>query len=263
MIDWNSIEAAGCAVPEDHPVEELVRGLSHALADPDPLIRDGAAYSVLSTWIAGGVIDAPRRLALGDEMAARFLDREIQARTFAPLVLDMLVCKGDFRADWVSAFERWYPEEEDLRGYDAELGWLHAVAHGADLLGSFGCHPEVAPARMLDLAAARLTAPTVHVWGQLEDDRLAKAVARVLTRSDVSERDATAWLDPVAARFAADRTAVPVPAALGNCLRTLRMLYVFADRGVRTSPGAAPVALHHHEAVKVRLGEALDRIVER
>lgn len=260
MIDWNSIRAADCAVPGDRPMEELVRGLSRALADPDPLIRDGAAYGVLSTWIARGVIDGPRRLALGDEMAARFRDPEVQARTFAPLVLDMLVTRGDFSADWVAAFERWYPQEQDLRGHDDKLGWLHAVAHGADLLGSFGCRPEVAPARMLDLAAARLTARTVHVYGQLEDDRLAKALARVLTRSDTSERDATAWLDRIAAHFGAGRVAGPVPAELSNCLRTLRVLYFFADRGVRPDPGEAPEALHHHQAVKTRLAEVLDLI---
>ncbi|WP_329375924.1 DUF2785 domain-containing protein [Streptomyces sp. NBC_01351] len=263
MIDWNSIEAAACAVPAGRPMEELVRGLSHALADPDPLIRDGAAYSVLSTWIARGAIDAPRRLALGDEMTARFFDPEIQARTFAPLVLDMLVSKGDFRADWVPAFERWYANERDLRGHDEKLGWLHAVAHGADLLGRFGCHPEVAPRRMLDLAAARLTAHTDHVFDQLEDDRLARAVARILTRSDMSERDATAWLDPIGTCFGADHIPTPVPAHLSNCLRTLRMLYVFADRGVRPSAASAPQALHHREAVKTHLAAVLDLIVKR
>nr|WSX48062.1 DUF2785 domain-containing protein [Streptomyces sp. NBC_00974] len=263
MIDWNSIEAAACAVPSDRPMEELVRGLSQALADPDPLIRDGAAYSVLSTWIGNGVIDAPRRLALGDEMTARFLDGEVQARTFAPLVLDMLVSKGDLKAEWVTAFERWYPAERDLRGYDEKLGWLHAVAHGADLLSTFGCHPEVAPVRMLDLAATRLTTPTAHVFDQMEDDRLARAVANILTRSDMSEHDATAWLDPIGTCFGAERISTPVPAHLTNCLRTLRMLYLFADRGVRPGPASAPRPLHHHEAVKARLAAVLDMIVER
>lgn len=263
MIDWNSIEAAGCAVPAGHPVEEVVRGLSRAMADPDPLVRDGAAYSVLSAWISRGVIDGPRRLALGDEMAARFLDGEVQARTFAPLVLDMLVGKGDFKDDWVASFERWYPAEKDLRGHDETLGWLHAVAHGADLLGTFGCHPEVAPVRMLDLAAARLTAPTEHVFDQLEDDRLGRAVARILTRSDLSERDATAWLDPVGTCFGADRISTPVPAHLTNCLRTLRLLYVLADRGVRPGAASAPLPLRHREAVKARLAAVLDLIVKR
>lgn len=263
MIDWSSIEDAAFAVAADRPMEELVQGLSGALADPDPLIRDGAAYSVLSTWIERGVIDEPRRLALGDEMAARFADREVQARTFAPLVLDMLVSNGDFRGGWVTAFERWYPNESDLRGHHGELGWLHAVAHGADLLGRFGCHPEVVPARMLDLAATRLTAHTEHVFDQLEGDRLARAVARILTRSDMSERDATAWLDPIGACFGADRIRTPVPAHLTNCLRTLRMLYVLADRGVRASDVSPPQALHHREAVKARLASVLDLIVKR
>ncbi|MFF8380977.1 DUF2785 domain-containing protein [Streptomyces sp. NPDC015661] len=264
MTDWNSIEAADYAVPTDRDLGELVEELSRALADPDPLIRDGAAYGVLHTWIARGVIDGPRRLALGDEMAERFRDPEIQARTFAPLVLDMLVTEGDLKAEWVDAFARWYPAEEDLRGYDEKLGWLHAVAHGADLLDRVGRHADGDPVRMLDLAAARLTAPTGHVLDQLEDDRLARAIARVLTRTDMSERDATGWLDAVDAEFGADRIVTPVPAQLSNCLRTLRLLYVLADRGVRpAAEGAAPEPLHHREAVKTRLGEVLDRMVKR
>ncbi|MFF5703762.1 DUF2785 domain-containing protein [Streptomyces sp. NPDC012794] len=263
MINWTEIEAADCAVPAGRSMEEMVRLLSAALADPDPRIRDGAPHSVLAAWIARGVIPAPRRLALGDEMAARFTDPAVQARTFAPLVLDMLVAGGDFRPAWVDAFERWYPAETDLRGHDEELGWLHAVAHGADLLNRFGCRPEVDPVRMLDLAAARLTAPTAHVFGQLEDDRLARALARVLTRHDMSERDATSWLEPVAARFGSDRVPSPVPAHLTNCLRTLRMLYVFADRGVRPDPASAPVALHHRAAVKAALARTLDAVIRR
>ncbi|MEU7070795.1 DUF2785 domain-containing protein [Streptomyces narbonensis] len=266
MTDWNGIEAADYALPADaSDLGELTGELSRALADPDPGVRDGAAYSVLATWIERGVIDGPRRLALGDEMAARFDDPEIQARTFAPLVLDMLVSKGELKAEWVDAFARWYPAEKDLRGRDEKLGWLHAVAHGADLLDRLGRHAEVEPVRMLELAAARLTAPTAHVWDQLEDDRLARAVARVLTRPDLSERDATGWLDAIAVEFGADRIVTPVPAQVSNCLRTLRLLYVLADRGVRppADPGADPEPLTHGEAVKTRLAEVLDRIVRR
>ncbi|MEU6927753.1 DUF2785 domain-containing protein [Streptomyces sp. NPDC046374] len=263
MTDWSGVVDAEYAVPADRDLGELVGELSRALADPDPEVRDGAPYGVLYTWLQSGVIDERRRLELGDEMAARFGDAEIQARTFAPLVLDMIVEAGGFSSAWVDAFARWYPAEEDLRGYDEKLGWLHAVAHGADLLDRFGRHAEVDPARMLELAAARLTAPTGHVLDQLEDDRLARAVARVLTRTDLSERDATGWLDAIEAEFGADRIVTPVPAHLTNCLRTLRLLYVLADRGVRT-PGEEELRpLHHGVAVKARLAEVLDRIVKR
>ncbi|MFJ9695539.1 DUF2785 domain-containing protein [Kitasatospora sp. NPDC101183] len=123
-------------------------------------------------------------------MAARFADPRTEARTFVPLVLAVLVRAGDFRPGWVDAFERWYPAETDLRGHDETLGRFHAVAHGADLLGDFGLRPEVAPTRMPDLAAARLTAPTGHVLDQVEDDRLANAIALVLTRAELTEGEA-------------------------------------------------------------------------
>lgn len=244
-------------------MDDLVRELSRALADPDPLVRDGAPYTVLATWIARGAIETSRRLELGDEMATRFTDPRVEARTFAPLVLDMLVAAGDFKAGWVDAFEGWYPAEQDLRGHDETLGWLHAVAHGADLLAGFGRHPEVAPVRMLDLAAARLMAPTDHVYDQMEDDRLARAIARVLTRTDLSERDAVGWLDPIADRFGADRISTPVPAHISNCLRTLRLLYILADRGVRPTSEMPAEPLHHRDAVKSGIATVLDRIVRR
>ncbi|MFF0751830.1 DUF2785 domain-containing protein [Streptomyces sp. NPDC004267] len=263
MNDWKNIEAADCAVPTDRPMDDLVRELSRALADPDPLIRDGAPYSVLATWIARGAIEPSLRLELGDEMAGRLTDARIEARTFAPLVLEMLVTAGDFKAGWVDAFERWYPAEQDLRGHDEKLGWLHAVAHGADLLAAFGRRPEVAPARMLDLAAARLTAPTHHIYDQLEDDRLARAIARVLTRTDLSARDAVGWLEPIADRFGADRISTPVPAHISNCLRTLRLLYILADRGVRPTSDLAAEPLPHRDAVKSGVATVLDRIVKR
>ena len=116
---------------------------------------------------------------------------------------------------------------------------------------------------MLALAAARLTAPTDHVYDQLEDDRLARAVARVLTRADLTESDATGWLDAVSDRFGSDRIVTPVPAHLTNCLRTLRLLYILADRGVRPTSEQPAVPLRHPEAVKAAVARTLDRIVKR
>jgi hypothetical protein len=55
-------------------------------------------------------------------MAARLADPEIQARSFAALILAALVEHGDFEASWLAAFAAWYPAETDLRGYDPALG---------------------------------------------------------------------------------------------------------------------------------------------
>ena len=85
-------------------------------------------------------------------MAARFTDPEIQSRAFAPLLLATLVREGDYEPGWQTAFARWYPAEADLRGYDVKLGRLHAVAHGADLLGALGWCPRTDPEPLPALA---------------------------------------------------------------------------------------------------------------
>ncbi|SBT41224.1 DUF2785 domain-containing protein [Micromonospora auratinigra] len=256
MTDWDLVHDTGCAVPVGRPLDDLVAELATALRDPDPAVRDGAPYVVLRTWIAEDVIDAGRRAKLGAEMAARFTDPEIQARTFAPLVLDMIVSRGDFDPAWLAAFTDWYPTETDLRGYDQRLGWLHAVAHGADLLATFGRHPRVDPAAMLDLAAARLVAPTDQLFAEQEDDRLARAIALVLARPGLTERDALAWLDRIAADYATKPRGA-TPAHLANSMRTLHALYLLMDLGIGIVPRGTPLAQPHRDAVKARLIEVL------
>jgi hypothetical protein len=232
----------------------LVAELSSMLRSPSPGVRDAQAYSTLATWIVDGVLGADQLRELGDEMVARFDDPEVQARTFAPLILDAIVSAGVFEPGWVPPFERWYVGEEDLRGHDAKLGWLHAVAHGADLLGTLGLVPAVEPVEMLRLGIGRLLTPTSYVLRDLEDDRLGFALAATLTRSDLTEEDATRWLDP-AARTVAKLPPDGIPPQVTNTLRTLRAAYVLVDHGVRIDRAVVPVP--HREAVKAKVAGVL------
>ena len=257
MTDWQAVLDADLTVPDTAPLLELVAELSTDLASPDPVRRDRHAYTILATWIKRGVLDEAALRALGEEQAARFSDERIQARTFAPLILAAIVERGVHDERWRDAFVAWYPAETDLRGHDPSLGWLHAIAHGADLLGVFGMSPHVEPGEMLETAAFRLIAPTEHVWRDQEDDRLAFALGRILTRPDVSETVAVGWLDPIASLFAAG-TPGPVPPHVSNALRTLRALYLLADRGVRPKwSSGEPVPLVHRDALTSRLADVV------
>ncbi len=248
MIDWT-------ALPELDPSEAELAAVVAALRSPDPVERDERAYSRLVGWVPG--LAAERRLALGDAMAARFQDPEIQARAFAPLVLGRLVRTGALRPGWLDAFTRWYPAETDLRGHHPELGWLHAVAHGADLLAAFGQHPEVDPEPLLALGAARLLAPTGHVFDAMEDDRLGFALALSLTRPDLTPAQSVGWLDAVAEVFATGRPG-PMPAEVSNTLRTLRVVHLLAACGVRPTWGGEEVRpLPHGPAIGRRIVEVL------
>jgi hypothetical protein len=255
MTDWEKVIAGDFEPPAGGLTPELIAELSEALRSPDPVLRDEQALTVLGHWVPE--LDAGLRRGLGDEMAARFADPEVQARTFAPLVLAMIVEHGDFEEPWLTAFTRWYPAETDVRGYDQERGWLHAVAHGADLLGTFGRHPRVDPAPLPAVAAARLLAGTDYVFANQEDDRLAYAVALTLTRPELSEAQSVDWLEPVRAAFDAGEPG-PVPPFASNTMRTLRALYILADRGVRPEWNQGdPMRLTHRDAVLQRLAEVL------
>lgn len=96
MTDWAQVREAGFAVPEGQPLGELVAELAGMLRSPDPVVRDRQAYSTLATWIGRGVLSEPELRELGDAMVPRFADVEVQARTFAPLILDAIVTAGVF-----------------------------------------------------------------------------------------------------------------------------------------------------------------------
>ena len=255
MTDWAQVVEAGFPVPENRSPDELVAELTAMLRSPDPVVRDRQAYAVLASWIRRGVLTSQHLRALGDEMVPRFGDAEIQARTFAPLILDLIVSAGVFEPSWVPPFERWYVAEDDLRGYDVKLGWLHAVAHGADLLGTLGLHPAVEPVQMLRLGIGRLLTPTPYVLRDMEDDRLGYALGVTLTRADLTESDATDWLVP-ALRALAPPTESITP-ELSNTIRTLRVLYMFVDHGLRL-PGANNLTqVPHRDAVKAKVTEVV------
>ncbi|WP_147437491.1 DUF2785 domain-containing protein [Micromonospora musae] len=256
MTDWDEIYRSDSTPPAGADLDDLTTELATCLGDADPGIRDGTPHAVLRTWIARDVIAGERRAWLGDQMASRFADPRIEARTFAPLVLDMIVSRGDLRPHWPESFVRWYPAETDLRGHDEKLGWLHAVAHGADLLGTLGRHPEVDPAGMLDVAAARLIAPTDHLYAEREDERLGYAIALTLTRPQLTPRQSLGWLETIEEELNSFTPGI-TPAHVSNALRTLRMLYLLTHLGVPDGHGGARIQLTHRDSIMGRLAAVL------
>ncbi|MDX2544508.1 DUF2785 domain-containing protein [Streptomyces sp. WI04-05B] len=225
------------------------------LRSPDPVVRDEGAYGAAVRWIPG--LDALERRWLGDRTAELFDDPGIQARAFAPLVLARLVDAGVWRQEWWEAFAGWYPGETDLRGYDSELGWVHAAAHGADLLAALARRPEQDPAPLFELVVARLLADTGQVFDAQEDDRIARALAQLLCRPGLAAAGSVGWLDAVSAAFRTGEPG-PVPPWASNAMRTLRMLYLLVDRGLLAPGGDGPPStVTHREAVLDALAATL------
>jgi len=271
MTDWRNILASDCAAPADRPLQELTDELVTMLAAPDPAVRDDVAYPVLALWTGRGVLD--RQLAkLGDVLADRIGAGPIYQRSFAAMSLSWVILRDATTAElsdvqvlgWLDTFGSWWTSETDLRGWDADLGWLHAIAHGADLLRAFGRSPRLGGQQLrglLDLAAGRLLSVHGYLWADGEDDRLGYALASVLTRSELTAADATCWLAMIHDAIERGEPG-PVPAWAANTLRTLGALYVFADRGVtwydpRAGAMGDAVALPHAGLVKDAVADVL------
>jgi hypothetical protein len=242
VVDWTSAAAAGFPFPDDVPAGRIADELAAMLVSPDPRVRDDHACTAAAQWIREGRLDDVL-VGLGDTAAGRFCHPEIQARTFAPLLLRCVLTRG---ADaevrglvpaaaaerWYGAFAAWYPAERDTRGWDDALGWLHAVAHGADAAAAFALALPERRTGLLDLCARRMTAQHAgQRYEQLEDARLARAFCRILLAPGLSERQAVDWLTVPADALAGGGPG-PVPVWAFNTFATLQSLHLHLTRGL-------------------------------
>jgi Protein of unknown function (DUF2785) len=251
--------------------------LVNDLRSPDPAVRDSGAYTALAERIRSGRAD-DHLAVLGNTGAAMLGAGEIQSRTFGSLLVALVVDRvnelssggaelsGSTEAvraldvvRWLAAFVTWYPAEGDLRGYDEMLGWLHAVAHGADTLGAFGGSPLLTAADLtvlLDLAVDRLHAPTLLHLTQSEDDRLALAVMSIVVRDSIPTDDLVAWVDRLATvwRTAPDGALSP---QVDNTMRFARTLHLQLTLGVHTERGGVVRRPAARDELLRHLGAAL------
>lgn len=212
------------------------------LASPDPHLRDDIAFSQLASRIESGTEDRHLR-ELGDRLILQLNGEAIQTRSFSALVLGCVVERSvhidqldrETLRQWLELFAAWYRTETDLRGWDEEFGWLHAVAHGADVIATFAQVPELEEENLvtlLALVAARLLTPTMWVFKEQEEERLGRAAGIVLLRSELTRSAATSWLEPIALAFSKGEPG-PTPPWASNTMRTLRVIYMIVDRGLR------------------------------
>jgi hypothetical protein len=266
------------AGPGQRQLPDDLTALVGGLRSPDPAVRDDGAYNALANRVAAGQADG-HLAALGDAGASLLADREVQARSFGALLLALVVERhnsltsgipddGGGAADdvrpidivrWLADFLTWYAGEQDLRGHDQTLGWLHAVAHGADTLGAFGSSPLLNASEqlmLLDVAAERVHAPTTHHLTQQEDDRLGHAVMTILLRGAVPTPDVREWIDRLAAPWRA-RAPGASSAQLDNTIRFARTLHLQLTLGVRLQPHAPVRPVPDRDELVRHLGAAL------
>lgn len=222
------------------------------LAARDPQVRDERALPEVVDAIMSDTLTGDQCSVVAHRMLDHLGHDEIQARTFAPLVLGVLTEQGDWDDLWFEQVRDWYLGESDLRGHDPELGWLHAIAHGADFFGTVAHVVGSRPATdSLEVLAERLTTPTDAVWRDQEDARLAYAMALCLVRDPT----ATGWLDRVAERIQV--VDGPPPTWAANTLSTMQSLALALEHQVLFN--GEPVVMPDLSAARTTVIEVVQR----
>lgn len=228
---WKAIAASQFAVPAGQALPALVAELSGYLASSDPELRDDIAYSTLTNWIyRQRLVPVEMRRGLLSQWTANLKKSvgergtdTIFGRSFSALSLGTLVVldneapyfeKPEFDALLLAAVD-YLHAERDVRGFDPAKGWMHSVAHTADLLKflSRSRHLVRAQQGVVLLAIAEKMQAVDEVLTHGEDERLARAVLSLAARPDFDEagfKAFTALLAP------ARSASAPTPASLAS-----------------------------------------------
>jgi hypothetical protein len=245
--DWSMIAKSG-AVPAGENAFELALELSELLGSRDPVQRDDFAYGLLANWIVRQKLFAPDQLR---ELARRWTanlerglgsrgDDSVLLRSFSALSLSLIAAR-DLQAPFLEEHEvrnllertlDYSAREQDLRDWDPKLGWIHAVAHTADLLKFLARNPHVDSAGLNQILKAierRLSTPMERAFSMGEDERLARTLAAVILRADHDEAAFESFLARLADTRSRARDTQPfAPANLAiaeNISHTLRALH--------------------------------------
>ena len=209
---WQAIITDDFAPPAEVPMASLVGELSGYLSSTDPELRDGIAYSILTQWLyVRKVVPPAIRRDLIDDWTANLREGigesdtdSVLNRSFSALMLSVAAALDNEipyldREEFDSLLQaalRYLRDEKDTRGFEPEQGWLHSVAHTADLLKFLGRSRHVSAseqAAVLTAIADKLSQlDQVLVHG--EDERLARAVVSIVARPDADTQALQAFL---------------------------------------------------------------------
>ena len=256
---WRAVAANEFKVPTGQSLPAMLDALTGLLGSPDPVLRDDVAYSTLANWIYRQrvvPVEERRRLlaawqgnlknGIGETGTTTVLRRSFSALALGTLAILDNEAPYLERAEFSTLLQAslaYLRDERDVRGFDATLGWIHPVAHTADLLKFLARSRHLTSDeqhQVLDAIAAvvhRIETPLTHG----EDERLARAVLSIAARPDLNEAAMTAFLKRVAPQRRADPPTVATLAIDGNRRHLLVALHTVLSTDRRDLPSLARV----------------------
>ncbi len=266
---WRGIVGAKFDVPAGENAAALAPELVGSLGSPDPELRDDLAFSILSSWIYDKKLLGPADLRPLAGALEGNLRRDIETpgtdtvllRSFSALTLSIVAARDNVTpflepAEFTRLLDAaltYFRDERDLRGYDAQKGWIHTAAHTSDLLKFLSRSPKLQvpdQSRILSALLAK-NRDAKAPFAQGEDERMARVAISIVRRQDFDREAFRSWL--AAAEATATFPASPGAEALRahqNVRHLLTSLWTELSADERPSEGADFARAELRETIK-------------
>ena len=196
----------------DGEADAFAKALTPCLAAPDPDLRDKVGYEAYAQLLRGdklsdgAVIELARTLT--PLMTAPAPAPGFEA-PFAALVLSE-VARADRLGDILPAADRtalvdqavrYMTKIRDYRGFDADQGWRHGVAHTADLMLQLSVNENLTAEHLRAMRTAiesQINPQSTHFYIYGEPERLARPVLYMARAGLIDAEDWNAWFAALA-----------------------------------------------------------------
>lgn len=185
------------------------------IGNSNPYVRDEIIYRAWCYLFDKGRIDIRQKRKilsfLLDEKYLSSYDFDnsqdlVLRRSFTALLLVILL-EDERKNCWMTAdnYQRimqesfsWLLEEQDYRGFDEKLGWIHAFAHGADLLVEIvrltACQVKEVNI-IMSILTKIISSQDILLWS--EEDRLSVVIIELLKLKKLSESELLYWCENI------------------------------------------------------------------
>ena len=200
--------------------EEEIQWLLDHLGDSSPEIRDDLVFTSFARGIQEELFTQEQFHFIAEGISSDGgLDKEIDKvglstleRSFRALIYANLLSadanqqsifyqrlKVEIRNVLLNQGLHYLSKEKDTTGFSSQYGWVHAFAHGADLLTEVVCHPDFPKNRVhevFDILGQLFKRVSIRFTDD-EDWRLARVIYEPILQGKLEQEQVASWIKAV------------------------------------------------------------------
>ena len=200
--------------------QEEIQWLLDHLGDPSSEIRDDLVFTSFARgiqeelftqeqfqFIAARIVSDDGLDKEIDKIETSTLERSFRALIYANLLsadgnehsIFYQVLQTNIRNTMLDQGLHYLEKEEDTTGFSSRYGWVHAFAHGADLLTEVVCHPDFPKNRVHEVfdILGQLFKRILIRFTDDEDWRLARVIYEPILQGKLEQEQVASWIKAV------------------------------------------------------------------